>query len=130
MGLAKAGAALAIAIPAKTAIAHATRSLLNRSSNTGGSMQKNLGAGKGGTDKKGISGKQDASSKTRRIQQIGNQGKQDRTTNNLIKAADKYNRQQGHGQEGKEKFMQKGSRGSGGAGVKSKNFGDRSRNKG
>ena len=129
MGLAKAGAALAIAIPAKTAVAHATKSLLNRSSNTGGSMPKNPGAGKDGTDKKGISGKQDASSKTRRIQQIGNQGKQDRTTNNLIKAADKYNRQQGHSQEGKEKFMQKGSRGSGGGGMGNQS-GSRSRNKG
>ncbi|MGB3635932.1 MAG: hypothetical protein WA982_17985 [Rubrobacteraceae bacterium] len=117
--LAKTGAALAVAIPAKTAIAHATKSLLNRSSGSGGIVV----ASKTGKDgKAAISGKQgaggSAGAKARQIQQIGNQGNRTRVTENITKAHDKYSRQRDRTQEGKERFMQKdGSRGSNNTGM-------------
>lgn len=135
--LAKTGAALAIAIPAKTAIAHATKGLLNRSAGSGGSMPTSTGEGKGdakggvgsGAARKGISGKQDGGAKTRQIHQIGNQGKRDRVAENVSKAHDKYTRQRDQAQEGKERFMQGGRRGSGGAGMQNRNSGDKSRSR-
>ena len=118
MSLAKTGAALAVAIPAKTAIAHATKSLLNRSSGSGGAVVASK-AGKDG--KTAISGKQgaggSAGAKARQIQQIGNQGKRDRVAENITKAHDKYSRQRDQSQEGKERFMQGGRRATGDAGM-------------
>ena len=119
MSLAKTGAALAVAIPAKTAIAHATKSLLNRSSGSGGTVVASK-AGKDG--KTAISGKQgaggSAGAKARQIQQIGNQGNRARVVENITKAHDKYSRQRDRTQEGKERFMQKyGSRGSNNTGM-------------
>jgi hypothetical protein len=137
--LAKTGAALAIAIPAKTAIAHATRGLLNRSTDSGGSIPGSTAEGKGGSKggsgggagKKSLSaGKQDGGAKTREIQQIGNQGKRDRVAENVSKAHDKYTRQRDQAQEGKERFMQGGRRGTRGANLGDRSGGDRSRNKG
>lgn len=138
--LAKTGAALAIAIPAKTAIAHATRGLMNRSAGSGGSMPRSTGEGKGGSGSKSGSGggvgrkslsagKQDGGAKTRQIQQIGNQGKRDRAAENVSKAHDKYTRQRDRAQEGKERFMQGGSRGNNDTGMVNQT-GNRARNKG
>lgn len=136
--LAKTGAALAIAIPAKTAIAHATKGLLNRSTESGGSIPGSTGDGKGGSKggtgggvgKKSISaGKQEGGAKTRQIQQIGNQGKRDRVAENVSKAHDKYARTRDRSQEDKEDFMQGGRRGSGGPGMNTQS-GNRSENKG
>lgn len=118
MSLAKTGAALAVAIPAKTAIAHATKSLLNRSSGSGGTVVASK-AGKDG--KTAISGKQgaggSAGAKARQIQQIGNQGNRARVAENITKAHDKYSRQRDRTQEGKERFMQGGRRATGDAGM-------------
>ena len=118
MSLAKTGAALAVAIPAKTAIAHATKSLLNRSSGSGGAVV----ASKTGKDgKTAISGKQgaggSAGAKARQIQQIGNQGNRARVAENITKAHDKYSRQRDRTQEVKERFMQDGRKATGGAGM-------------
>ncbi|MGF1470174.1 MAG: hypothetical protein ACFB50_00345 [Rubrobacteraceae bacterium] len=119
MSLAKTGAALAVAIPAKTAIAHATKSLLNRSSSGSGGAVVASKAGKDG--KTALSGKQgagtSAGAKARQIQQIGSQGKRDRVAENVTKAHDKYSRQRDRSQEGKERFMQGGQRGSNNTGM-------------
>lgn len=135
MALAKTGAALAVAIPAKTAVAAATRGLMNRSAGTGGAVPKPTAEGKGGPNgdlgKKGASAnKQGAGTKARQIQQIGNQGKRDRVTENVSKAHDKYTRQRDQAQEGKERFMQGGRRSSGGPGLRDKDPRDRSRKNG
>lgn len=138
MSLAKTGAALAVAIPAKTAIAHATKSLLNRSTDRGGSMPRSTGDGGsgrksgsgGGVGKKSVSaGKQDGGAKTRQIQQIGAQAKRGRAAENVIKAHDKYTRQRDRAQEGKERFMQRG-RSAGRAGVGERSGGRKSRSRG
>lgn len=133
MALAKTGAALAVAIPAKTAVAAATRGLMNRSAGTGGAVPKPTAEGKGGPNgdlgKKGASAnKQGAGTKARQIQQIGNQGKRDRVTENVSKAHDKYTRQRDRTQEGKERFMQGGRQRTGGAGMKDQS-GNRQTNK-
>lgn len=140
MGLAKTGAALAIAIPAKTTIAHATRGFLNRSSGssggslptpTGGSSSSKEGSG-GSPGKKGMPGKQGisgGSAAARKIQQTRTQGQRDRVAENVSKAHFKYNREKDRTQEGKERFMQGRSRGARGGGLKDKNPGDRSENK-
>ncbi|MGF1472717.1 MAG: hypothetical protein ACFB50_13385 [Rubrobacteraceae bacterium] len=129
MSLAKTGAALAVAIPAKTAIAHATKSLLRRSSSGSGGAVVASTIGKDGK----TAGKQgagaSAGAKTRRIQQIGNQGKRARVAENVTKAHDKYTRQRDRSQEGKERFMQGGQRGSRGASLGNRAGGDRSREK-
>ena len=117
VGLAKAGAALAVAVPLKTAVAQATRNLMNRSpsggapvpisksdsSKPGGSkLGSKIGEGKGGAGRK--------------IQQAQRQGQRSREAANVSKAHFKYARQRDRGQEGKERFMQgssqKRSRGS------------------
>lgn len=119
MSLAKTGAALALAIPAKTAIAHATKSLMNRSSSGSGGAVVASKTGKDG--KTAISGKQgaggSAGAKARQIQQIGNQGNRARVAENITKAHDKYSRQRDQSQEGKERFMQGGRRTTGDAGM-------------
>ena len=141
MGLAKTGAALAIAIPAKTAISHATKGLLNRSSGTGGgsvptptggSLSSKEGSGRGPARRE-MPGKRDTgggSSAARRIQQTRSQGQRDRVAENVSKAHFKYAREKDRAQEGKERFMQGRSRGTRGGGLKDKNPGDRSGNKG
>jgi hypothetical protein len=137
VGLAKAGAALAIAVPAKTAIATATKNLMNRSSGAGGgSMPRPTGEGSStaGSGKapasKGMPGREGAGSTgtARKIQQARTQGQRSRTAENVSKAHFKYARQRD--QESKEKFMQGRSRGSRAAGLDSDRSGQRSGNKG
>lgn len=123
MSLAKTGAALAVGIPAKTAISQATKNLMNRSSG-GASVPKPTGDGSGtGTGKptrKGLPGKEGAGkgSAVRTIQQTRAQGQRDRQAANVSKAHSQYARQRDRDQEHKEKFMQGRSRRDvGGAGL-------------
>jgi len=124
VGLAKTGAALAIAVPAKTAIATATKNLMNRSSGAGGgAIPKPTGdessrytSGKD-TTRKGMPGKEGAGGTARKIQQVRTQGQRSREAANVSRAYSKYARQRDRGQESKEKFMQGRSRNTGGAGM-------------
>jgi hypothetical protein len=135
VGLAKTGAALAIAVPAKTAIATATKNLMNRSAGAGGGVMprptgegsSREGSGKGpGKGMPGKDGKAGAGA-ARRIQQARNQGQRARVAENVSKAHFKYARERDRGQESQERFMQGGRRGTRGPGMKDKNPGERSR---
>lgn len=138
VGLAKAGAALAIAVPAKTAVAHATKSLLNRSSGSGGAMPKTTSEGSSkegagsGHGQKGMTGSPAVSkggNATRRIQQVRSHGQRDRVAENVSKAHFKYARERDRAHEGKERFMQGRPRGSRGGGMDSTRPGDRTGNR-
>ncbi|QIN84617.1 hypothetical protein GBA63_19660 [Rubrobacter tropicus] len=113
MSLAKTGAALAVGIPAKTAITQATKNLMNRSSG-GASVPKPKGDGSGtGTGKptrKGLPGKDGAgkSNAARTIQQTRVQGQRDRQAANVSKAHSQYARQRDRDEEHKERFMRGG----------------------
>ena len=136
MGLAKTGAALAIAIPAKTAIAQATRGLMNRSSGSGGGSlptpngglsSSKEGSGSG-PSRRGLPGTRDGAggnAAARKIQQTRTQGQRDRVAQNASKAHFKYAREKDRAQEGKERFMQGGRRGSNDTGMRNQS-GDRS----
>ena len=125
VGLAKAGAALAIAVPAKTAIASATKSLLNRSSDgaVGGAPVSRMAADKSSkaASQKGMPGKPERTQAARKIQQVQRQGQRSREAANVSRAHFKYARQRDRDQEHKERFMQGGRRGARGPGMKDKN---------
>ena len=123
VGLAKAGAALAVAVPLKTAVAQATRNLMNRSPSSGAPVPKTktdgskpgdsklkskIGEGKGGA--------------ARKIQYAQRQGQRSREAANVSKNLSAYVRQRDRDQEHKEKFMQgparSNARGAHGAGTK------------
>lgn len=142
MALAKTGAALAVAIPAKTAIATATRGLMNRSTGSGGSVprppdgspakelssKEKSGSGSANTRMPGKKSSGNNGEAARKIQQARTQGQRGRAGENLSKAHFKYNRERDRTQEGKERFMQNGRRRTGGAGMDNQS-GDRSTNK-
>ena len=114
-GLAKAGAALALAVPAKTAIAHATKGFLNRSA-SGGSVPKTNSGSKDASTKlarQGLAGKEGAGrmAPARKIQQTRAQGQRERQGTNVSKSLSTYVRQRDRDQEHKEKFMQGRPRG-------------------
>ncbi|MDQ3318182.1 MAG: type IV secretion system protein [Actinomycetota bacterium] len=135
VGLAKAGAALAIAVPAKTAIASATKSLLSRSTGGaaggaagGASVSKMAGDKSSQPAQKGMPGKEGAQA-ARKIQQVQHQGQQARKAENVGRAHFKYTRQRDRDQEHKEPFMQDRPRRSGAPGMGARS-GDRSGKKG
>ena len=131
MSLAKTGAALAVGIPAKTAITQATKNLMNRSSG-GASVPKptgdRSGTGTGKPTRKGLPGKEGAGkgNAARTIQQTRAQGQRDRQAANVSKAHSQYARQRDRDQEHKEKFMQGRSRNPNGPILGGKRSGDRS----
>ncbi len=131
MGLAKAGASLAIAVPLKTAITTGVKNMMSRGSGAGagGAVSRNAreltgGAGGSGPKQKG------PGASARKIQQIGNQGKRDRATQNAVKTVyqntSPTTRYTGEG-GGKERFMNGRSNKSGGDGhgMKAPRSGDR-----
>jgi len=139
MGLAKAGAELAITTPAKTAIATAVKNATHRSSSGGARGRAPVpdpgGGGKSETGKpsKGMPGKvgdagEARQSKVKQIQQARRQGQQARGAQNVSRNTFKYLKQMDAGNEGKEQFMQRGSRGGRNTGLGNRS-GDRSRNK-
>jgi hypothetical protein len=123
VGLAKFGAALALAVPAKTAIAHATKGLLNRSTTGGGPVPKHKGnstSGSGKPTRQVLPGKEGAGGKTaaaRKIQQTRTQGQRERQGTNVSKNLSSYVRQRDRDQEHKEKFMQGRARKTGAPGM-------------
>ena len=106
-GLAKAGAALTVAVPLKTAIAHATKGFLNHSSG-GGKIPtpKTDGSKPGGAKPGGSKIGQGQGGAARTIQYAQRQGQRGREAANVSKAHFKYARQRDRDQEGKERFMQ------------------------
>jgi len=127
VGLARTGAALAIAVPAKTAIATATKNLMNRSAGGGaiptpaGQGSSRDGSGRPATN--GLPGKEGAgkAGSASRTKQTRIQAQRSRAAANISKAHFKYARQRDREQEGKEKFMQGRSRREVGGGGLGKN---------
>jgi hypothetical protein len=112
VGLARAGAALAVAIPLKTAVAQATRNLMNRSPSGSAPVPRTkTGGSKPGATKPGSKIGEGKGGAGRKIQQAQRQGQRSREAANVSKAHFKYARQRDRGQEGKERFMQGASQG-------------------
>ncbi len=126
-GLAKTAATLAVMVPAKTAVATAVKGAMDRSS-SGGGGKTDIGkadAGKSdegkprnsmpGKASDGGGGKQQ--SPARQIEQARNQGQQSRRGENVSRSTHKFLKQMDARNEGKEAFMQRRSRGTGGIGT-------------
>ncbi len=116
VGLAKAGAHLAVATPLKTAVSQATKSLFHRSSG-GGSIPtprtdgSKSGGSKPGSSKPGSRIGEGKGGAARKIQHAQRQGQRSREAANVSKNLSSYIRQRDRNQEHKEKFMQGTSKG-------------------
>ena len=113
VGLARAGAQLAVATPLKTAVSQATKSLFSRSSGGAPVPSPKTDGSKTGSSKPGSKIGEGKGGAARKIQHQQRQGMRSREAANVSKNLSSYIRQRDRDKEHQEKFMQGPSRGKG-----------------